>query len=270
MNSLSNEALTMESDDSGVVEKKAFVSLAPLYDRLMQDVPYDEWVEYLNLLMQQRHFQPGRALDLACGTGSMTIRLSRLGLEMTGVDIAEDMVEQAKKKAEMNSLPITFYCQDAAELNIPGSAYDLCVSLFDSLNYILEPARLNSAIRQVAAHLRKDGLFIFDLNTEYALSNLMFDQNNIGAESPLQYVWTSEYFPETRLCRIRMLFQFLQDAADYPIEFEEIHWQYAYSENEVRGMLTENGFDSIAVYRAYTLRPPTPLSDRLYYIARKA
>ena len=61
---------------------------------------------------------------------------------------------------------------------MPGTAFDLCVSLFDSLNYITDPARLRRPWR-VAAHLTRNGLFIFDLNTEYALVNQFFDQDNL-------------------------------------------------------------------------------------------
>src|SRR5579875_2033589 len=206
-------------------EQSAFRQLAPLYDTLMHEVPYEEWARYLERLLQERQAQPKRALDLACGTGNVAEHLHAMGMEVVGVDVSPAMIEEARRKAAERQLPIRYYVQDAAALELPEVPFDLCVSLFDSLNYITEPERLAKAFQRVAAHLVGGGLFIFDLNTEYALANRFFD---------------------------------------------EVHWQYAYREQEVRAFLTQAGFDQIAVYHAYTLRPPAPYSDRLFYVARRS
>ncbi|CEK19989.1 class I SAM-dependent DNA methyltransferase [Chthonomonas calidirosea] len=249
-------------------EQSAFQPLAPLYDTLMQGVPYEEWARYLQRLLQERQAHPKRALDLACGTGNVAEQLHAMGMEVVGVDISPAMIEEAKRKAAQRQLPIRYYVQDAAELDLPEAPFELCVSLFDSLNYIIEPKRLAQAFQRVANHLAAGGLFIFDLNTEYALENRFFDQNNLGSDEPLLYDWRSTYFPEKRLCRVDMHFIWRAPDGSQKV-FEEVHWQYAYREQEVRAFLTQAGFDQIAVYHAYTLRPPAPYSDRLFYVARR-
>src|SRR5581483_27671 len=159
-------------------EKPQFVHVAPLYDLLMHDVPYGEWVSYLHKLLATRNAQPTHILDLACGTGNVSERLAAEGYAVTGVDIAPDMVAEARRKANERKLPVRYFVQDAADLDLPGEKFDLCVSLFDSMNYITEPARLAQAMERVARHLSANGLFIFDMNSEFALKNKFFDQSN--------------------------------------------------------------------------------------------
>src|SRR5690242_20175819 len=130
----------------------------------MHNVPYDEWIVYLNKLLDERKARPRHVLDLACGTGNVSERLAQEGYEVTGVDLAPGMIAEARRKAAERGLAITYEVQDAAELDMPGRRFDLCISLFDSLNYITDPAQLARAMSRVAAHLTRNGLFIFDLN----------------------------------------------------------------------------------------------------------
>jgi SAM-dependent methyltransferase len=250
-------------------DEAAFVAIAPLYDTLMHGVPYGRWVLYLSELLTERSAHPlSRILDLACGTGNVSELLAEKGYAVTGVDIAPGMIAEAKRKAEARRLSITYVVQDAAELDLPGEHFDLCISLFDSLNYIIDPLRLTAAMRRVAAHLVPGGLFIFDLNTEFALKNRFFDQDNLNSDERLRYDWDSEYFPDTRLCRVRMRFWYREESGQ-DRAFEEVHWQYAYRADEIREMLEASGFEEIALYAAYTLRHPNRATDRIFYVARR-
>lgn len=246
----------------------AFVEIAPLYDMLMTGVPYTEWIVYLRKLLDERKARPRKVLDLACGTGNVSELLAGEGFAVTGVDIAPGMIAQAQAKAAQAKLPIAYAVQDAALLDLPGKRFDLCVSLFDSLNYITDPLRLQMAMERVAAHLTRNGLFIFDLNTEYALANHFFDQNNLSSKDRLLYDWKSDFDPQTRLCRVHMNFRYTAEEGTERV-FEEVHWQYAYRTEEIVAMLEQAGFDQIATYKAYTLRQPVRASDRIFYVARR-
>jgi SAM-dependent methyltransferase len=241
-----------------------FVTVAPLYDELMFGVPYDDWVGYLHRLFEQWQVSPKRVLDLACGTGNVSEILAKEGCAVVGVDIAPAMIAEARRKAAESKLPLLYYVQDAAELTLPSKDFDLCVSL----NYILQPERLALAIQRVAEHLRPEGLFIFDMNSEFALQNRFFDQDNLRTEERLRYDWDSDYLPGSRLCCVRMKF-WVREESGLDRTFEETHWQFAYREDEIRAMLDAAGFREIKTYQAYTLRPPHRTSDRLFYVARK-
>ena len=178
------------------------------------------------------------------------------------------MIVEAKRKAAAKNLPIDYQIQDAAELRLPDQKFNLCVSLFDSLNYITEPARLQAAMQRVAAHLTPYSLFIFDMNTEFALKNHFFDQDNLTQNERLRYDWDSEYFPETRLCKVWMRFWYREDNGQ-DRAFEETHWQYAYRTEEILNMLHSAGFSHVDIYQAYTLRSPGRAADRIFYVAER-
>ncbi len=246
----------------------SFTAIAPYYDLLMRDVPYRGWVEYLHQLLEARGFEPHRILDLACGTGSVSEILVGQGFEVVGVDVSEAMVERARTKAEGKGITVEYHVQDASVLQVPGERFDLCVSFFDSLNYIEEPAKLQMAIFSVYEHLRPGGLFVFDVNSVFALEGGFFDQDNTASNARLRYVWRSEYDAESRLCTVHMRF-FLRGRDGIDQEFRETHVQFAYEEEELRQMLSTAGFYRIETYNAYSLLPVRPTSDRIFFVAER-
>ena len=106
---------------------------------------------------------PGNAaiLDLCCGTGQLALALTKRGYEVTGLDGSPEMLSFARK----NATGAKFILDDARTFTLP-TRYHLVVSMFDSLNHILEPRELSSVFTNVCASLRKKGLFLFDLITE--------------------------------------------------------------------------------------------------------
>lgn len=234
----------------------------------MAGVPYRLWADYLERVWAYHGLVPQTVLDLACGTGTVSRLLARRGYAPVGVDLSGGMLAAARERAAAERVSIPFHQQDAAELDLSPQRFDAVVSLFDSLNNILEPPRLAQAFARVYDHLHPGGSFLFDLNTEYALAQGMFTQDNIGGADPLQYDWKSRYDPQTRLCTIEMDFSY--DPGDGPrLSFTETHRQRAYLKDEILEMLRVAGFGSLFVYDGYSLAPPKKRSDRLFYLAIK-
>ena len=97
----------------------AYHNLAVSYDRLTNDVDYAATVEFYNAIIQSEGLKPRTAVDLACGTGSVTVLLARQGLEVTGVDMSEEMLTVAAQKAmELENMP-RFACQKLEDLWLP-------------------------------------------------------------------------------------------------------------------------------------------------------
>ncbi len=244
----------------------SFTDVAEFYDELMRGVPYRSWLRYIEQSLQRRLMIPGAVLDLACGTGAMAELMARKRWPVIGVDLSAEMIAHARAKARTARLPIEYLVQDAARLDLGGRTVDLCVCVFDSLNYITDPVALQQAFQRVLAHLSPGGLFLFDLNSEYALRNGFFDQDNISTADRLQYRWRSEYDPETRHCTVNMRFQYVDgDGTVRP--FIETHTQRAYGHEEVLAMLERTGYVGIEAYHAYTFRPVRATSDRISYVA---
>jgi ubiquinone/menaquinone biosynthesis C-methylase UbiE len=246
--------------------KVAFDLVAPHYDLLMSGVPYRFWVRYLHSLWDHHKHEPMSVLDLACGTGTISLILAQEGMAVTGVDIAAPMLRQAEVKSAKAGLFVSLEQQDAAELDLPGKQFDTIVSLFDSLNNIVEPDRLLRCFKRVKLHCLPNALFVFDLNTEYAFKQGMFNQKSNPLDGPLKYEWKSIYDEGTKLCTVFMNFKF-KPKRKPSMAFKEIHYQRAYSTDEITSMLEEAGFINVSVYDAYTLFPAKGRSDRLFFTA---
>lgn len=238
--------------------------MADFYDHLMRGVPYDEWVDYVEALVDRWNAHPRRVLDLACGTGQVGAELLRRGYEVWGADLSEPMVRHCARREP----PLPAVVCDARALALGDGSFDLVVSLYDSLNYILELEGFRAAMREGCRVLRPGGLFIFDLNTTRALSTEMFTQVSLYGPDPLQYNWKANWDQKQHLCRVDMWFGWKHPDGRLQ-EFEEVHWQRAYSNAEVSAALREAGFTSWRAYNAYHYTPPTPWSDRVFYVARK-
>ena len=240
-----------------------FEAVAPYYDVLMASVPYRRWVDYVERLLARTRVRPARVLDLACGTGKVGSELRRRGYRVVGADLSFPM---ACRCAEQDP-PLAAAVMDAACLGLREESLDLVVCLYDSLNYVLDPAGLRECFRRLAAALRPGGAFVFDLNAPRALRLGLFTQSNLHSLGPLLYRWQAHWEEARGLCRVDMWFRWR--GAGGPAEFTEVHYQRAYEEPEVQGWLREAGFRTVAGYDAYTFRPVTALSDRMYFVAQK-
>ncbi|HUT75618.1 MAG TPA: class I SAM-dependent methyltransferase [Armatimonadota bacterium] len=240
----------------------AFTSVAPYYDALMSNVPYDMWADYIEEIFEHLRVTPRRILDIATGTGSVAILLAERGYQVTGVDLSAPMLEQARRKARERVLDLQFLQRDAAELSFPPASFDAAICLYDSFNYLLEPARLQSAFDGAATALAAGGPLIFDLNTVRSLEQELFTQQSLSPEREVRYSWRSRWDAAARLARVDMEFW-----ADDGVHFEETHYQRGYTEAEVTAMLERAGFILEGVFEAYTFLPAGPRTERAFYVA---
>lgn len=250
------------------IDASSFTEIAPFYDALMAGVPYDHWVDYLEHLFRRHEIEPRTVLDIGCGTGAVALELARRGYSCCGVDLSAAMLEVARRNAGNAYLAIEYVCQDAAELLLAGRSFDAAVSLFDSLNNILDPVRLEMAFERAYHVLNSPGIFIFDVNTAFALESGMFNQRSTPVEGPLQYVWRSRYDIATRICTIDMNYRFTQADGRERL-FHERHFQRAYSKDDILAMLERAGFDFQWCYDAYSFKLPRKRSDRVFFVASK-
>lgn len=242
-----------------------FSAIAPFYDALMSSIPYARWVEYVRRMAASRNHPMRRVLDVGCGTGTASLRLASSGVTVVGIDASADMVDMARRKTKG---PNPRYAVARMEELDLGETFDTAISLFDSVNYVTEPAHLQEAFHRINQHLDPGGLWMFDMNTPYALEMELFTQDNLGTGEEPQYNWRSDYDARTRMTTVDMSFFVKQ--GDTRVVVKETHHQRAYTLDQVRAMLTVAGFDVLGVYDAYTERPPGPQADRAFFITRRA
>ena len=243
----------------------AYRDLALSYDRLTNDVDYTAVVDFYRQILNKENLQPRTAVDLACGTGSVTVLLAQQGMRVTGVDMSEDMLCIASQKAQELPEPPTFVCQKLQELTLPRGV-DLAVCALDSLDYITDPADCREAIRRIYRVLNPGGCFIFDVNTPEKLQ-AMDGQVFLDEDEDVYCVWRGSFDKETNICSYAMdLFQRQGDV--WHRSFEE-HCEYAYSAAQLVDYLKSAGFTSVQVYADRKLDTPQEGEQRIYIKARK-
>ena len=243
----------------------AYQNLAASYDRLTNDVDYKSWVDFAHAILEKEGLTVRTVADLACGTGSATRILAEMGYQVTAVDLSEEMLTEAMDKCcDLDNLP-AFVHQNLAELRLPR-AVDMAVCFLDSLDYILDPADCEAAIRRAYKALNPGGIFIFDVNTPQKL-RAMDGQVFLDEDDDVYCVWRGEFDEDTNICSYGMdLFQ--REGEVWHRSFEE-HREYAYSIEQLKGYLKAAGFTKIQVWADREFCAPREGEQRVWFQARK-
>lgn len=240
-----------------------YTTLAYLYDHLMNHIDYKNITEYIIKIFKKNNISPETILDLACGTGTITTELYRRGYKMIGTDISCDMLEVASSKSNNQ---ILYLCQDMRDLEL-NSKVDSVICMFDSLNYITSYRDLKKIFKKVYTYLDDKGLFIFDMNTEYKLSEILGKNTYTYSEDNITYIWENEFNRKSRVCDFYLSF-FVREHDLYR-KYEEQHSEKGYSIEEIEYALNNAGFRLKRKYKDYTFTKGTESCSRITYIAAK-
>ena len=124
----------------------SYEMFADFYDSLTDNVEYEKRADYIvNVLEKNFNHDLGLTLDLACGTGTMTMLLKEKGIDVYGVDGSYDMLTVAQQKTMEKGLNILYLCQRMESLDLYGTI-DTCICTLDSLNHIVDEKVFTKAI----------------------------------------------------------------------------------------------------------------------------
>ncbi|SFR56400.1 class I SAM-dependent DNA methyltransferase [Anaeromicropila populeti] len=244
---------------------EAYTGFAEVYDSFMDNIPYEEWCSYLTMLLKENGVQDGLVVDLGCGTGNITELLQKSGYDCIGIDNSEEMLSIAREKN--NDQSILYLLQDMREFELYGTI-KAAVSICDSMNYILDEEELKDVFRLVNNYLDPEGIFIFDLNTEYKYRNIL--GQNVIAENREEssFIWENEYYEEEGINEYNLTI-YVKDKEQLYRRYEETHYQRAYSLQTIQMLIEEAGMEYVTAYDAFTKEPPKEDSERIYVIARE-
>lgn len=246
---------------------EAYTSFARVYDTFMDNIPYEEWGKYLTALLKEYNVTDGLVLDLGCGTGTMTELLASKGYDMIGVDYSEDMLEIAMEKREASGHDILYLLQDMREFELYGTVRAV-VSICDSVNYITEEEDLEEVFRLVNNYLDPKGVFIFDFKTLYNYQTILGDRTIAEKREECSFIWDNYYYEDEKINEYELTL-FIQDEGDMYRKFEEIHYQKAYTLEEMIRLVKASGLEFVAAYDAFTKNAPDEKSERIYIVARE-
>ena len=248
---------------------EAYTSFAEVYDQFMDNVPYREWADFLQEILQKEGINDGLVLDLGCGTGSMTEELAGRGYDMIGVDNSEDMLEIAMEKRQESGHDILYLLQDMQEFELYGTVRAV-VSVCDSVNYVTEKEELEQVFRLVNNYLDPGGIFVFDFNTEYKYREVLGDRTIAENREDSSFIWDNYYYEEEHMNEYELTL-FIQEADQKGLyhKYQETHFQRAYTLEEIRELLEKSGLRFVAAYEDYTKEAPGKGSERICVVARE-
>ena len=246
---------------------EAYSGFAKVYDLFMDNIPYEEWTDYVKGLLAEEGIKDGILLDLGCGTGSVTELLAKSGFDMIGIDNSEEMLDIAMEKRDESGLDILYLLQDMREFELYGTVKGV-VSICDSMNYILDDEDLLEVFRLVHNYLDNEGIFIFDMNTMYKYQEILADNTFAEDREESSFIWENYYDEEDEINQYDLSL-FVQEEDGRYRKYEETHLQRAYCQERVEELIRESGLELLHVYDAFTRELPAEDSERIYFVCRR-
>ena len=178
-----------------------YSSLARVYDSLNFGCDYVSLAEYINKEIRQNEgVKTSLVLDLACGTGKLTLLLREKGYDMTGVDLSEDMLCVAREECYERGIgDILWLCQDMTAFELYGTV-DACVCSLDSINYLTKLADVKKCFSLVYNYLVPDGIFVFDINTPARFQRVYGNNDYVLENNGSLLAWQNEYNEKSKIC----------------------------------------------------------------------
>jgi SAM-dependent methyltransferase len=236
------------------------------YDRLMSDVDYAGWADYIVEIIKRNKLRPELIADLGCGTGSFCLEMAKRGYDMIGIDLSSEMLSCARQKALEAGADILFLNQDMTSFELYGTV-DVITCLVDSINYITYKSDLKRLFKLVRNYLNPGGLFIFDINTPYKFEAVFSSNVFCETSEEVSYIWENSFDRAKKLCRFDLTF-FAKEGELYR-RFDEVHYERCYLPEELKAMLLSAGLSVRSVYGGLTFGKPSEHSERMFFVCKK-
>ena len=243
---------------------EAYTSFAQVYDLFMDNVPYEQWGEYLHELFKEYGIEDGLLLDLGCGTGKLTRFFAEKGYDMIGVDCSYEMLDIAREQANAD---ILYLLQDMRDFELYGTVRGI-YSACDCVNYILEEEDLKQVFALANNYLDPGGVFVFDINTPYKYRALLSENTFAENREEGSFIWENYFNEEEELNEYDLTLYIKEEDGRFQ-RFEETHFQRCYGLDSIRRLLEEAGLEFVAMYDAYTKEPVSKESEKVLFIARE-
>lgn len=250
---------------------EAYSGFSRVYDEFMDNIPYDEWTEYIVGKLNEYGIKDGLCLELGCGTGEICERLAGVGFDMIGLDTSSEMLDIAMEKRMESGHDILYLNQDMTEFELYGTVKSV-LSICDSLNYLTEYEDLIKTFKLVNNYLDPKGIFLFDLNTAYKyekIGDTVIAENREDAS----FIWENSYYEDEKVNEYDLTL-FIKDESGKFDRYNETHVQRAYSFHEIKKAIEESGLEFITCFKAFEdeeIKDDATMNtcERVYFVARE-
>ncbi len=259
---------------------KEYDALAPVYDLLQEEVDPARWADFvLNAAALHGRVAAGAgdgadgrllALDLGCGTGSIAVELVARGFDVIGIDRSEDMLGQAREKADRLGIAhgeggLTLIRQDISDFELYGTV-DLILCFMDTVNHLPSGERVRRMFRLCRQYLNPGGLFLFDIATPRHFSETLGNQVFYDLSRDIAMIWKNTYDPVRKTSRADIAL-FLQDDDQRYNRVDAVVRERAYAVADIRRWLSRAGFSIAAEYGGVDREPAGEEADRVFFAA---
>ncbi|WP_125769931.1 class I SAM-dependent DNA methyltransferase [Companilactobacillus furfuricola] len=238
-------------------------SFAEVYSELMDDSLYQKWADYV----KSRTKPNSKLLDVACGTGDLTILLAN-DYQVTGTDLSEEMLNIADRKAKKAEVKIPFEVSNMMDLYDFGQ-YDVITCFDDSICYLADEDELYIAFKQAFDHLNKGGKYLFDAHSLYQMDEVFpgYMFNHKAEDSA--FMWSSFEGEYPHSIEHELTFFNYDDKFDGYKVNTEIHHERTYPVDVYQQILKDVGFKNIQVTADFGENSIQPDSNRWFFESEK-
>lgn len=246
----------------------SYNNFASYYDYLMsEDINYERIVDFIENIFIEYEIEPQLVADLACGTGNITVPMSKRGYEMIGIDKSVQMLDVARAKAVSEKEDILFLNQSITKLDLYGTC-DAFLCMIDGVNYIINPKALYNMFSRInKCFINPKGVFIFDISSYYKIKNIIGNNTFIHDGDDIFYTWENKFYEKNNLCNMYLNF-FVRKGKGYK-RFSEHHIQRGYKREEIKMLLKKAGFKDIMEFNGFSMEKADDKSQRIVFVCRK-
>ncbi len=242
-----------------------YEDFALFYDRLTENIDYESLADTYAGLLRNFGRESGELLDIACGTGNLSIPLQKPGFNVTAADISEEMLAVASAKGS----DVRFLRCDMTKLPFERQ-FDFAVCALDSINHLSSLQAIQSAFDGVYRSLKEGGVFAADLNAPYKHREVLANNAFTFDYDGLFCAWQNELDESDPLLRVDMFLDFFKENEDgsytrYTDSLSEI----APDIETVRQMLEKSGFCDIEICDYPSGGKFTDKSEKYFICGRK-
>jgi SAM-dependent methyltransferase len=237
-------------------------ALAPIYDRIMNHVEYDDWISLIERIFKKylKKKNDISILELGGGTGILGKKLNELGFRYQGSDYSFCMAKQSLKR----NMP--FVCADARRIPFKKK-FDCIIFLYDGINYLSSIEEYKVLFQEVAKCLIEGGVFLFDITTEFNSVNHFYDYQNFEEYSDYSVVRHSYYNEITTTQHNDFtIFNLQKDCAPLYRKYIEKHEQKVLPPQLIEETVPGKLFEVLGIWDEFSMRKYTPRSERIHFL----
>ena len=239
-----------------------YTALAREYDLLSYDFDYPAWIDRYEELIKSIVPNAAEICDAGCGTGALTIGLSRKGYKLTGIDLSGDMLSVASDKARKAGQRIAFVKQDMRSLSLPHPV-DAVICACDGVNYLTKAEAVKGFFHSARENLKAGGALAFDISNHYKLTSMGEEGLYAEETDDCAYIWQNEFDAETQILKMDLSFYIKALDGRYD-NYGETHRQRAWKSTQITELLKQSGFCDISVFGSDESE-----DKRIYFSAKK-